>query len=192
MRENWDQFWKLVEPEHLKARAYCRKLMNDREDGDDLYQDALVSALSGFEHLRKIATFRNWLYRIIINEFKNRQRRQWWKKSVPLTTEIENTIGGKNPDSTHAARRRLEIAFRAVTADEKALITLFEIEGWSVSELSELTGHSLTNVKVRLHRIRNKMRKTLCRYFKKSSADETEKKTMSEDKICVVTKPGKN
>lgn len=166
--------------------------MNDREDGDDLYQDALVSALSGFEQLRKIETFRNWLYRIIINEFKNRQRRQWWKKLVPLTTEIEETIGGKNPDTIHAARRRLEIAFRAVTADEKALITLFEIEGWSVSELSELTGHSISNVKVRLHRTRNKMRKTLYRYFKKSSARKYEKKRMSEEKTCVVAKPGKN
>lgn len=192
MNENWDQFWELVEPEHLKARAYCRKLMNDREEGDDLYQDALVGALSGFEHLKKIETFRTWLYRIIVNEFKNRQRRRWWKRFVPLTSEIEESWGGTNPDDVYAARRELEIAFKAVTVDEKALITLFEIEGWSVAELSELTGYSISNVKVRLHRTRYKMRRALYRHFRKLSAPKFEKKIKSEDRICVVAKPGKN
>ncbi len=192
MNENWDQFWELVEPEHLKARAYCRKLMNDREEGDDLYQDALVRALSGFERLKNIETFRTWIYRIIVNEFKNRQRRRWWRRFVPLTGEIEESWGGRNPDDVYAARRELEIAFRAVTADERALITLFEIEGWSVPELSELTGYSTANVKVRLYRTRGKMRKALYRHFRRPSAPLLKKEIKSEDKICVVAKPGEN
>lgn len=192
MHENWDQFWKLIEPVHLKARAYCRKLMNDQEEGDDLYQDALVGALSGFARLRNIETFRTWLYRIIVNEFRNRRRRRRWKRFVPLTVEIEESSGGKNPDAVHAARRALEIAFQAVTADEKALIMLFEIEGWSVLELAELTGHSISNVKVKLHRVRYKMRKALYRHYRKSSAPTIRKEMKSEDKICVVAKPGKN
>lgn len=49
---NRDLFWKLAKPEHLKARGYCRKLMANRDDGDDLYQDALVRALASFGKLK--------------------------------------------------------------------------------------------------------------------------------------------
>jgi len=46
MAKDRDLFWKLVEPEHLRARAFCRKLTRNREDGDGLSQDALVWALT--------------------------------------------------------------------------------------------------------------------------------------------------
>jgi len=168
-------FWKLLEPEHLKARAFCRKLTGDRENGDDLYQDALVGALSGFADLKKTAAFRPWLYRIIINEFKNRNRNPWWKNLVPLTSEIEETVGGKNPVADHSARRRLEIGFKAISADDRAMVTLFEMHGWKISELARMTGRSEGNIKVRLSRARCKMREALRRYLQRSTGSETKK-----------------
>ena len=93
------RFWKLVEPEHLKIRAFCRKLMRDRDDGDDLYQESLVCALASFKNLKEEKSFRPWLYRIVINRFKNLRRRAWWKRFVPLTPEIA-IDGGSVADGT--------------------------------------------------------------------------------------------
>jgi len=184
------QFWNLVEPEHLKVRAFCRKLMGDRDEGDDLYQDALVSALSGFASLRNLNAFRPWLYRIVVNTFKNRCRQAWWRKIIPLTEEIKETLGGKNPAPAYAARRRLEVAFRALSPDDRALVTLFELEGWKISEIAGMTGKTEGNIKVRLSRARKKMREALSRSMKWT--EQPNLKTLwSEDEICVVAKPGK-
>ena len=185
------QFWNLVEPEHRRVRAFCRKLAGDRHNGDDLYQDSLVRALTGFGSLKTREAFRPWLYRIVINRYKSRVRGSFWKRFVPLTTEIAEQTGGPDPAALHNARRRLEIAFRAVRPDERALITLFELQGWPVSELADLTGKSEGNIKVKLSRIRKKMRDALSRYLNESAEGELGNKIFSEDEICVVTKPEK-
>jgi RNA polymerase sigma factor (sigma-70 family) len=182
------RFWQLVEPEHQKARAFCRKLTGDRDEGDDLYQDALVSALTGFEKLKDEHAFRPWLYRIIINCFKNRRREAWWRRVIPLNDDISRSLIGKNPGPAYAARRRLEKAYEALSTADRVLVTLFELEGWRISEIAELTGKSEGSLKVRLSRARRKMRETLRREMNESALQNL-KSIWSEDEICVVTKP---
>jgi RNA polymerase sigma-70 factor (ECF subfamily) len=192
MSRDRDVFWKLVEPEHLRARAYCRKLMANRDDGDDLYQDSLVSALTRFRNLREVEAFRPWLYQIIINAFKNRCRRSWWRKLLPLTADIEANLEGENPVPVQAARRRLERAFKALMPAERALITLHELHGWGIAELAALTGTSEGNIRVRLSRSRRKMRDVLIRHFRQAGTARLMKPVQSEDKACVAQKPVKD
>ena len=191
MNRNRDLFWNLVEPEHLRARAFCRKLMGNREDGDDLYQDVLVRALTRLASLKDVAAFRPWLYRIVINEFKNQKRRPWWRRVLPMTQEVAETVRIDGPAAQLAARRRLETAFSVLSDEDRALVTLFEMHGWKISELAALAGKTEGNIKVRLSRARKKMRDTLSRYFESSARVGLKQIPGSEDEICVVTKPGK-
>ncbi len=181
-----------MEPEHVRARAFCRKLMRNREDGDDLYQDSLVSALTKFHRLRQTKSFRAWLYRIIINGYTSRVRRPWRRWLVPLDEQIEQTVVGDNPLAMHAARRRLEIAFRAVSPEDRGLITLFEIQGWSIAELAGMTGRSEGSIKVRLSRARRRMRDAMTGYFFQAGHQERMGTINSQDKVCVATKPVKD
>lgn len=183
-------FWKLTEPEHLRARAFCRKLMGNREDGDDLYQDALVTAFSRFESLRDHDAFRAWLYQIVINTFKNRLRQPWYRRWLSLSAEVEDRTGGDDPAEGHAARRTLRRAFRALTPAERALVTLYEIEGWSIAELAALYGAKPGAIKVRLSRSRRKMRQALIKLDSNAAVNKKLKTKMCEDEICVATKPG--
>lgn len=185
-----DQFWRLTKPEHLRARAFCRKLMGNREDGDDLYQDALVSALTRFESLRDHNAFRPWLYRIVINSFRNRMRKPWWKRFVPLTPEIAESLTGDNPLPAQNARSRLKLALAAVKPEDRALVTLFELEGWSIAELATINGLSKGAIKVRLSRTRHKMREALAAPLVKAGKQKTKNAKMSEEAICVATRSG--
>lgn len=187
MDKNRDLFWRLLEPEHPRTRAFCRKLMGNREDGDDLYQDALVVALLKFDQIRDTASFRPWLYRTVINTFKNHVRRPWWRKFTPLTTEIEETIGSADPLDAYTARRRLGRAFRAISAHERLIVTLFELEGWTIRELAELFGKRQSAIKTRLSRARRKMRHALVQEPGQKKLKQTV--VVSEEKICVVTRP---
>jgi RNA polymerase sigma-70 factor (ECF subfamily) len=190
MDGNRDLFWKLIEPEHRKVSAFCRKLTGNREDGDDLCQDALVRALDSFKSLRQTGAFRPWLYRIVVNTYKNRNRRSWWQRFTPLTDEIADQYGGRDPNPKYRARRLLERAFKAVTPEEQALVTLFEMDGWTVAELARLYTVNEGAIKVRLYRARRKMRARIAKHLAKSEEKEKSTTTVSEDETCIAIKPG--
>lgn len=185
-------FWKLIEPEHHRARAFCRKLIGNRDDGDDLYHDALIVAVRSFPQLRDRSAFRPWLYRILINKFRSRLRQPWWKRLVPITTEIAESVGGSDPVGAYAARRRLEIAFRAVTTEERALVTLFEMDGWTVAELSGLYGKNEGTIKMRLSRARRKLREAMAKEKRVDEAASVGSTAREEDGICVAVRPSED
>jgi RNA polymerase sigma-70 factor (ECF subfamily) len=187
-----DLFWTLVEPEHPRLRAFCRKLTGNRDDGDDLLQDSLVAGLSGFGELRDPGAWRPWLYRIAVNRYRDRLRRPWWKRLVRLSDEVSANLGGDDPDHRYAARRRLERAFRVLSPEERAMVTLFELEGWTIAELAELYEKREGGIKMRLLRARRKMRKALtARPLAENNTNSVE--TLEGRKsVCVATKHGKS
>ena len=187
MDRNKDLFWELLEPEHLRVRAFCRSLAGNRENGDDLCQEALVQAFRRFGSLKDRASFRPWLYRIAVNRFKNSCRRPLWQRFVPLDDSQEAQSYGGDPTGTYGARRLLERAFTKISAPDRALITLYEMEGWSVAELAVLNGKSEQATKVRLFRIRRKMRDTLTRTD--ALREQRSMTATREESLCIATKP---
>jgi RNA polymerase sigma-70 factor (ECF subfamily) len=165
--------------------------MSNRDDGDDLYQDALVAAFTRFESLREIKAFRGWLYRIIVNAFKNRMRQPWYRRFRPLTPEMAETVVGDNPAPALAAGRKLEVAFGSVTPEDKALVILFELEGWSTRAIAAMQHKSEGAIKMRLSRARKKMRAALQRCHTQLTGTKPKSK-LREDKLCVATKPGQD
>lgn len=157
-------FWELLRPEHRRAEAFCRKLCGSKDDGDDLYQEALLAAFQGCESLREPQAFRNWLYSIIISRYRNRFREPWWKRRTTLTFEIAETRSF-DPTGQFDSHRWLERALKALKTDERALIVLFEIEGWGVAELAKLLNKPEGTIKAKLSRSRAKMRKALSAFF---------------------------
>jgi len=188
MDENRDLFWTLVEPEHPKARAYCRKLMGGRDDGDDLYHDALVAARLHIADLRDQKAFRGWLYRIIINTFRKRIDRPWWKRRLAISEEEFENAQTFDPAPGYASRRLLDRAFRAISTEDQALITLFEMDGWTMAELSTLSGKTEQALRVRLHRARRKMREALIQHYRLPQSGRVSKMIVVEDLLCAVEK----
>ena len=176
-----DLFWTRLEPLHEKAAAFCRKLAGGRDEGDDLYQESLLTALRRFETLRDPAAFRPWLYRIMVNSYKNRLRRPW-RRRAPMP---ENMPEAAHPVERLTARRWLERAFKALKPPEKALVVLFELEGWSVAELAELYGRPEGTIKARLARARKKMLRELKAYLGGEKTEELVK----GGRVCVAAKP---
>lgn len=120
-----DRFWRAVEPEYKRARGFCHKLAGNSHDGDDLLQDALIRAMSGFDALRDLNRFRPWFYRIVINTYRNRLRQPWYRRFVPMSDEVARTARGDDPSVRHAARRRLEVALAALSPEDRGLVVLF-------------------------------------------------------------------
>jgi RNA polymerase sigma-70 factor, ECF subfamily len=155
---NKDLFWQLLEAHHPKAEAFCRRLTGNLADGDDLYHDALLAAWRKFDSLRNLDAFKPWLYRIIVNIYKGRQRGIWRRLFKPLTEQETEVLPIFDPTSQIAAKILVEKALRQLSVQDRALIILFEIEGWSISELASLDGKPEGTIKSRLARTRAAMR----------------------------------
>jgi DNA-directed RNA polymerase specialized sigma24 family protein len=107
-----------------------------------------------------------------------------------LTPELSESLIGGDPQNRHQALRLLEFAFAAVSGKDRVMLTLFEMEGWSISELAGLYRCSEGSVKVRLHRTRRKLRKRLARVLERSANLKTSTTTVNEARKCIAFKPG--
>ncbi|MBU2652477.1 MAG: RNA polymerase sigma factor [Bacteroidetes bacterium] len=161
---NGNQFWQLLEPEHAKAQRFCRRLTGNLEDGDDLYQDGLLTALRKIDSLRDPGALRPWLYRILINGYKNRFR-SLRRRQEEVSDESIMIEHAHDPAGELTARRWLDRAFAALKPDEIALVTLFELEGWTVAELAASFDRPDGTIKARLARTRRKMRHEIEKYL---------------------------
>lgn len=168
MGKDGDLFWQLLEPEYLRGMMFCRKLMGDRDEGDDLYQEALVLAFTRFGDLKDKGAFRSWFYRILINKFKSTVRRPWWKRRLTLTPDIERRLVEENPVDRYTARLWLNRAFQALSTEEQVLVTFYELEGWSVRDLAGLFRTTQGSIKIRLFRARSRMKKALMKWSGKT------------------------
>ena len=185
-----DRFWELLEPWYREGLMFCRRLAGDRDSGDDLYHDALLLALRKFPSLRDPGAFRAWLYRTIIRTFASTVRRPWWKRRVTLTAEVMDQLIGEDPGDVLAARRWLVRAFAAVSPEEQALVTLHELEQWSLAEIAALYGKSEGAIKLRLFRARKKMRQALVMSVSRDVSPERRAKLMTGEMKCAAAKPG--
>ncbi len=169
---------------------FCRKLMEGRDEAEDLFQDAVMNAFTGYSTLREHASFRPWLYRIIVNTFKSTVRHPWWKRRANLDPAMTEPVTAVAPEDRLSARRWLTRAFAAISTEDQTLVTLYELEAWSIKELAELYGKSEGSLKARLFRARKRMRNRLAQFAPKSVAEsEDTKPRKQEAEEWIVAKP---
>jgi len=169
MEPSQERLRRLIEPVHERALAFARCLCRSRADGDDLYQEALLRVLGKLDGLRDDGAFRPWLYRVIISVHRNRCRRAFWRRLLPLgdpAAADERDLRGDAldyrtsewaPDASEATARA-RAALAVLPAVQREAIVLFEIEGWQVDEIARLHGVSASAVKSRLARGRARLR----------------------------------
>ncbi|MEE8577236.1 MAG: RNA polymerase sigma factor [candidate division Zixibacteria bacterium] len=179
-----NRFYELLEPQLPRLQAFCRKLVGDPEQGDDLVQDALYDAWKGFDRLREATAFKSWLYQIVINRYRTNLRQ--FKKRAGQTVSLADDIADDTHSRRQAASDRLKLAMTCLSAQDRALVTLHELQGWSYSELAAMFGSSTGALRTRLARCRQRMRKTLLRQLEKTGGNMSKTGVPNE---CVVVKP---
>ncbi len=162
-----NRFYELLEPELPRLQAFCQKLAGDPDQGDDLIQDALYDAWKGFGRLREETAFRPWLYQIVINRYRTNLRQ--FKKRTGSTLPLTDELVDDRQSRERIARNRLNIAMACLSAKDRALVTLHELEGWSYSELATTFGSSAGAIRTRLTRCRHRMRDALRLHLESSN-----------------------
>ncbi len=137
------------------------RMVNSEEDAEELTQDTFMKA---FEHLSSFngkSNFSTWIYRIAYNTALSFLR----KKNVEQTviddnqwnrisdTQIDDALNNESEEQIE----KLQQALTKLTAEERALVTLFYEEEHSIQELAQILNLNEGNIKVKLHRLRKKL-----------------------------------
>lgn len=155
-----------------EAYNLALRLCGNPADAEDLAQDALIRAVKALPDFKGGSSESTWLYRIVVNTWKNRlrsQRRRGWMSMIPLhffrnsDEEEELPIASKEapPDSGLAAQEtRGEVweALNALDEQDRAIIVLKDMEDKSYKEIAEVLDIPEGTVKSRLSRAREAFR----------------------------------
>lgn len=154
-----ETFISYVEREQEALRGFLLALCcGNRDEADDLAQDALVKAYLACSGFRDGGKFRSWLFKIAHNTFLSHRRSQ-----QPPTISIDAVPIEALPQrgSGEGASSDLYLALATLPPKERSAITLFYLNGYSIKEIAAITEASQDAVKQQLSRGREKLRKTL-------------------------------
>ena len=144
-----------------------QQMVSNREDAEDITQDIFVKAYESLKRYRGDCEFITWIYRIACNVTasilrKNKQRQEYLSFDGNIPEHIGNDeseipfdiIDENEPDERI---EDLQLAISWLSAEERALITLFYYENKSIEDCAYILQQSEGNIKVRLHRVRKKI-----------------------------------
>lgn len=155
-------FSQLVAKHKNLVFSIALKILNNREDAEETAQDCFVKVFHALKTFEKKSKFSTWLYRIVYNTAISKTRKKRLEM-VPMDNYIiQNYTDEPSPEGMynldpHLQKELIEKAMQKLTTDENLLITLFYHGENSIEDISSITGLSMSNVKVRLHRIRKKL-----------------------------------
>lgn len=176
LRGNQLAFQALVERYQDYVFSVTLKILKKREEAEEAAQDAFVKAyraLGSFEQRSKFAT---WLYQIAwrtaIDKYRSRPAASQSlddEKSFLQISDGAATPFQKTKQKNTAAIVRLALA--KMKPEDASLLTLYYLNEQSVKEISEIMGLSVSNVKVKLFRLRSTLKKILEKNLKHEIKD---------------------
>lgn len=161
----------LVNKYKSMAFSLALRMLKNREDAEEVAQDAFVKAYQSLSQFRGGARFSTWLYRIVYTTAISKMRRSS-KEVYSIDDEgIEEKESVDISDTYYqlkeAERKKfLDIALEKLDADENFLVTLYYYEEKELDEIARITELTKTNVKVKIFRARQKIMIMLKKYLK--------------------------
>jgi RNA polymerase sigma-70 factor, ECF subfamily len=169
-------FDRLVQERSGDVYALLYRLTEDREEARDLTQETFLRVFQSIERFRGDADLKTWIYRIALNQARNRWR--WWRRrrrdstvsldaefardEQPLSARLRDS--GIDPEQETLMRERemvLRSALRTLGRSYREVVILRDVEGLSYEEVAAALEISIGTVKSRLSRGRQELRRKI-------------------------------
>jgi RNA polymerase sigma-70 factor, ECF subfamily len=170
-------FDRLVHERSGEVYALLYRLTEDPEEARDLTQETFLRVFQSIDRFRGDADLKTWIYRIAINQARNRWR--WWRRrrreatvsldaspggpeSQPLDATLRDA--GASPEQETLRREReavLRRTLRSLGRAYREVVVLRDVEGLTYEEIAATLEISVGTVKSRLSRGRQELRRKL-------------------------------
>jgi RNA polymerase sigma-70 factor (ECF subfamily) len=170
-------FERLVDEHTGEVYALLYRLTSDPEEAHDLTQETFLRAFQSISRFRGDANLKTWIYRIAVNQARNRWR--WWRRrkrdvtvsldatderhEQPLTATLRNEDAVDPEQETLAKERegQLRRALLGLRQSYREAVILRDVQGFSYEEVADTLQISLGTVKSRISRGRLELRRML-------------------------------
>jgi RNA polymerase sigma-70 factor (ECF subfamily) len=161
-------FEELIRRHQQRVFGLVSGILRRREDVEDVVQQVFLKVFVSLKRFDQRAAFSTWLYKISVNECWDYLRK---KKVRPLVYEadlseeqvsrLDGVVSADQPQASSSdraeARDLLERMMEKLPEQDRELLVLKEVEGFSVQELAEILDLNVNTVKVRLFRARARL-----------------------------------
>jgi len=147
----------LVDRYYGACLRFAWRSLGERDDAEDVVQEALVRAYRALRRGRSPREFRPWLLGIVLNRCRSHARRtrrrrllfeRWWARQDPETLRVHPADGAANDDLDP----RLKAALAALRPKLREAFLLKHVEQLRYEEMAEITGASVSALKMRVKR----------------------------------------
>lgn len=171
-------FDKLIVKYRERVFGIVYNLTANREDASDLTQDSFIKAFQAINRFQGNCSFFTWLYKIAVNTTLSHLRKNKMRSFFSLEKLNEEGAGSEIIEQLtdkHGADRdtylrelqeKLNEALQKLSIPHRTVITLFEIDGLSHSEIAEVMGCSEGTVRSRLHYAKQFLQGELSKYIR--------------------------
>jgi RNA polymerase sigma-70 factor (ECF subfamily) len=177
-------FEELVKRYDRNVFRIAQHITQNREDAEDVVQDAFLKAYSNLAQFQGQSKFYTWLVRIAVNEALMKLRRRRPERMVSLDEDVkteddslprEVADWSPNPEQQYTQAELRDIlnkTIQGLPATVRTVFVLRDVEGLSTEETAEALELSVPAVKSRLLRARLQLRERLNRYFQRHESGD--------------------
>ncbi|MEP6962421.1 MAG: sigma-70 family RNA polymerase sigma factor [Acidobacteriota bacterium] len=174
-------FREIVERYQAKIFSIIYGILRNHNDAEDIAQQVFAKVYFSVKNFDFRSSLLTWIYKITVNECYDYLRKKRVRKLVyesDFSQEDAQRMEASEPATDHAAPVDARLANRdlvlqllsKVSAEDRNLILLKEVEGHSVEELAGMTGLNENTIKVKLFRTRQKLLKAAQRLGRSRSS----------------------
>jgi RNA polymerase sigma-70 factor (ECF subfamily) len=155
-------FREVIDRYASKICRICYGILHNRDDADEIAQEVFAKVYFSIQGFEGRSSLYAWIYRIALNECYGFLRKKRFKL-VCASDSPDDTLalrmeaiadGCPTPDRTVMQRDFINKLLAPIPEEDRWLLIAKEVEGFSLAELSQMTGLNENTIKVRLYRIR--------------------------------------
>ncbi len=162
MIEEEQKFVNLINEHQGLIHKVCIMYEHDTEVRNDLFQEIVLQLWKSFPSFRGEAKITTWMYRIALNTAISGFRKQRRNvKTEDIHEKHFNISDTSTRDEQEENFQKLQWAIRQLSEIERGMI-MMALEEVPYDEIAETIGITQNNVRVRMNRIREKLKKLMC------------------------------
>jgi RNA polymerase sigma-70 factor, ECF subfamily len=160
------QFKAAVEANKDRIFRICCCYVRDEVERRDVFQEVLIHIWEGLDRFEEKSRVSTWIYRIAVNtclgyvRTQNRRRKVFDEHS---SIHEETLSDDASTEAAEKAEREIKLLYDSIhqlLPVEKTLVSLY-LEDVSTAEMADIVGISESNVRVKLHRIKKKLKEMM-------------------------------